>query len=518
MSKYAVKLATYISPNKNFLKGVSKLSTQTKCTKRALSTTVPCQTDALNFDNMNQTIKEVSYAVRGPIVARALEIENDLKQNPESYNFSEVIKCNIGDCHATGQTPMTFIRQVVAGITFPEISSQFPSDIQNRINYLRDGCGGRSVGAYSNSAGLAVIKQHVADYINERDGSSSCSPDDIFLTDGASGGIVQVLKMMPAGTGVMVPTPQYPLYSATISELKLERVNYYLNEETNWSLEQSELERAFKEATEKNGQQPKVLCIINPGNPTGNVLSKSNIEGIIKFGYEHNMLVLSDEVYQDNVYDENCEFFSFRSVVESLGEPYKSKLMFASFHSTSKGYMGECGFRSGYMELNNWCPDVRSELNKLQSTRLCPPVTGQVVMDCVVNKPKPGDESYNLWLKEKNSVLDSLKEKAILTADGFNKVDGISCQPIQGAMYSFPSITLPEKFLLDCKKKGLEPDAVYCLEFLNTYGVCVVPGSGFGQRPGTFHFRMTILPPAEKMRYVMEAIGKFHQEFTQKWV
>lgn len=507
-------IVAVVSPNKKLFRQFSKLANSPQ--KAQLSTSASCTTNVLNYDTMNQTIKEVSYAVRGPIVARALEIENDLKKGSTEYNFKEVVKCNIGDCHATGQEPMTMIRQVVAGMALPSLADQFPEDIKDRISYLRDGCGGRSVGAYSNSAGLSVIKQHVADYINSRDATDTCSADDIFLTDGASGGIVQVLKMLPKGTGVMVPTPQYPLYSATISELSLTRVNYYLNEETNWSLEQPELVRSYNEA-KKAGFPPKVVCIINPGNPTGNVLSKSNIEGIIKFAYEHEMLVLSDEVYQDNIYGKDCKFHSFRSVVESLGEPYKSGLMFSSFHSTSKGYMGECGFRSGYMELNNWCSDVRAELGKLQSTRLCPPVAGQVVMDCVVNKPKPGDPSYNLWKAEKDAVLDGLKEKAILTADGFNKVDGISCQPIQGAMYSFPSVTMPVKFLADCKSKGVEPDAVYCLEFLNTYGVCVVPGSGFGQRPGTFHFRMTILPPAEKMRYVMEAIGKFHNEFTEKW-
>merc|ERR1712179_332645 len=109
--------------------------------------------------------------------------------------------------------------------------------------------------------------------------------------------------------------------------------------------------------------------------------------------------------------------------------------------------MGECGFRSGYMELRNWDRRVFDQLNKLQSTRLCPPVTGQAVMDCVVNMPKPGDPSYDLWFKEKSDVLSSLKVKADLTEKSFNAIEGISCQPIQGAMYSFPSISMPQKFL-----------------------------------------------------------------------
>lgn len=472
----------------------------------------------LSSDSMNQSIKKVSYAVRGPIVVRALEIENDLKQNPSNYNFSEVIKCNIGDCHATGQEPITFMRQVLAGLCHPDIAHTFPNDIQERVKYLRDGCGGRSIGAYSNSAGLNCIRDNIANYINERDGSSNANSDEIFLTDGASGGIVQVLKMLPTGSGVMIPTPQYPLYSATISELNLVRCNYYLNEETNWSLEHSELVRAYEQSKkEMNGVAPKVLCVINPGNPTGNVLSKENIEGIVKFAYDNDMVVLSDEVYQDNIYAEGCKFHSFRSVVESMGEPYSNTLTYVSFHSTSKGYMGECGFRSGFMELRNWDPVVKSELSKLQSTRLCPPVTGQAIMDCVANMPKEGDASYQLFKQEKDDILGGLKVKAKLTAKGFNSIDGISCQTIQGAMYSFPSITMPEKFIQWCNENNKVPDAIYCMELLNTKGVCVVPGSGFGQKEGTHHVRMTILPPADKMKFVMNQFADFHKEFTQKW-
>lgn len=471
----------------------------------------------LTKDTMNQQIFEVKYAVRGPIVARALELEGELNENPSKFNFSEVIKCNIGDCHATGQNPMTLIRQVVAGLSYPEISDQFPNDVQNRINYIRNACGGRSVGAYSNSAGLTPIRENIAKYINERDDCNNADPNDIFLTDGASGGIVQVMKMLPQGTGVMIPIPQYPLYTATIAELSLTRCDYYLNESKNWSLELEELQRSYDDAVQKNGVGPKVICIINPGNPTGNVLSKENLQNIIKFAYENDMVVLSDEVYQDNVYAENCKFYSMRSMVQELGEPYISKLMYASFHSTSKGYMGECGFRSGYMELNNWDLVVQSEINKLQSTRLCPPVIGQAVMDCVVNKPKPGDESYETWKLEKDAVMESLNKKADLTVKGFNSINGVSCQTIQGAMYSFPSITMPEKFVNDCVSKNQEPDAVYCMELLNTTGVCVVPGSGFGQVPGTFHFRMTILPPKDKMEYVMKAFGEFHQDFCNRW-
>lgn len=475
----------------------------------------------LSTEHMNQAIKKVHYAVRGPIVDRALELEYDLSHGLNDHPFNEVIKCNIGDAHAMGQQPITLIRQVIAGMLNPSSISTYPEDVQKRINYLLKDCGGSSIGAYTHSAGLPIVRQHIAQYITERDGQTQCDPNEIFLSTGASGAIVQVLKLLTYGkhgrdrSGIMIPTPQYPLYSATISELEATRVNYFLSEDTNWSLGVDELERSYQEATKFCS--PRVLCIINPGNPTGNVLSKENIKGIVKFAYDHDLFVMSDEVYQDNVYAEDCKFHSFRKVLLEMGEPYKSELVYASFHSISKGYMGECGLRGGYMQLGNWAPAVIAQMSKLLSARLCPPVTAQAAMDCVSNTPKIGDESFELWNNEKNTVLKSLKEKAKLTATGFNNIEGISCQTVQGAMYSFPNIEMPEKFLKNCEINGSVPDAVYCMTLLEQTGVCVVPGSGFGQKQGTFHCRMTILPPADKMKIVLEKFSSFHKSFCDSW-
>ena len=109
--------------------------------------------------------------------------------------------------------------------------------------------------------------------------------------------------------------------------------------------------------------KPAAICIINPGNPTGQVLSKENIRKILQFAYDRQLFVLADEVYQDNIYAEGCAFHSFRSVL--MESDFKNELELASFHSTSKGYMGECGFRSGYMEVNNLDADVKVQLTKV---------------------------------------------------------------------------------------------------------------------------------------------------------
>jgi alanine transaminase len=169
------------------------------------------------------------------------------------------------------------------------------------------------------------------------------------------------------------------------------------------------------------------------------------------------------------------------------------------------------------MEINNLDEEVKIQLTKLISSRLCPPVSGQAAMDVVVNPPKPGDESYELFMEEKSAVLQKLKNKAKLVVDTFNAIDGVSCQTVQGAMYAFPQISLPEKFINEAKSKGETPDSYYCSLLLEETGICVVPGSGFRQKEGTYHFRTTILPPTETMEKFSKLFTKFHTSLTAKY-
>ncbi|VDM47407.1 unnamed protein product [Toxocara canis] len=318
----------------------------------------------------------------------------------------------------------------------------------------------------------------------------------------------------PRRTGVMIPIPQYPLYSATAEEFGLGQVGYYLDEDKNWALEISELERALKESEDK--YDTRVLCVINPGNPTGQVLSKENIEEIIRFAVKHRLFLLADEVYQDNIYAKGSKFHSFKKVMMSMGEPY-SKHELASFHSVSKGYMGECGMRGGYVELVNLDPDVFAMFNKMISAKLCSTVLGQTVLDCVVNPPKRGDPSYDLWLKEKMTTLSSLKERAKLVKEAYGSIEGITCNPVEGAMYAFPRIMLPPKIVEKAKSLNQAPDFFYAMQLLEATGICVVPGSGFGQKDGTYHFRTTILPQPPLMKEMLERFKGFHIKFMKEY-
>ncbi|KPP75618.1 hypothetical protein Z043_105123 [Scleropages formosus] len=458
--------------------------------------------------------------------------------------FEEVIKANIGDAHAMGQQPITFLRQVVALCTCPELleSPAFPEDAKIRARRILQGCGGKSLGSYSDSQGVDCIRKDIAAYLERRDQGVPANWEDIYLTTGASDGIMSILKLLVSGqglsrTGVMIPIPQYPLYSAAISELEAVQVNYYLDEEHCWALDVNELRRAYWEA--KRYCNPKVLCIINPGNPTGQVQSRKCIEDVLHFAYEEKLFVMSDEVYQDNVYSPDCQFHSFKKVLYEMGPEYFDSVELTSFHSTSKGYTGECGFRGGYMEVINMAAEVKAQLVKLLSVRLCPPVSGQAAMDVVVNPPQQGEPSYPQFLKashlaakgvefasrraafswhrEKMLVLSALAEKAKMTEEILNKVPGIKCNPVQGAMYAFPRIFIPPQAIEEAKALGMPPDMLYCLRLLEETGICIVPGSGFGQKEGTYHFRMTILPPTEKLKVLLEKLSAFHIKFLEEY-
>ncbi|XP_012672952.2 alanine aminotransferase 2-like isoform X3 [Clupea harengus] len=475
----------------------------------------------LTIDTMNATVKKVEYAVRGPIVQRAVQIEKELKEGAKKP-FTEVIKANIGDAHAMGQQPITFFRQVLALCSYPELlkDGNFPEDAKHRARRILQGCGGESIGAYSGSQGIECIRQDVARYIERRDGGVPCDPDNVFLSTGASDGIVTMLKLLVAGegrsrTGIMISIPQYPLYSAALAELGAVQVNYYLDEEKCWGLDISELQRSLEAA--RQHCNPRALCIINPGNPTGQVQSRQCIEDVIRFAAKEDLFLMADEVYQDNVYADGCQFHSFKKVLFEMGPEYSNTVELASFHSTSKCYMGECGFRGGYMEVINLDPEVKEQLSKLVSVRLCPPVPGQALMGLVVNPPQPGEPSYTTFMKERTGVLSTLAEKAKLTEQILNTVPGIACNPVQGAMYSFPRITLPERAVKEAKEKGQAPDMLYCMKLLEETGICLVPGSGFGQRDGTYHFRMTILPPVDKLQILLSKLKEFHQRFTQQY-
>jgi aspartate/methionine/tyrosine aminotransferase len=452
---------------------------------------------AIKLQDIGKAVRETEYAVRGPIVARARELE---------LGGREVIYCNIGNPQALGQKPLTWIRQVLALTEYEDLIERYginsiPADVVETARLVvKESKHG--LGAYTESKGMPFVRRAVAKFIEERDGIEA-DPETIYLTDGASKGVQTILRILLADEhdGMMIPIPQYPLYSATITLLGGRQVNYHLDEEHGWKLNRSMLEQSYERAR-CEGISVRGLCVINPGNPTGAVLDEQNIKMVIDFAGESGLSIIADEVYQENIYPPGDKFHSFARVLEATNA--KDVSLF-SLHSCSKGFLGECGHRGGYFECRNVPQDVLDEITKLQSVALCSNSVGQIVTYLMVRPPKPSDPSYEQYTEERNAILNSLRLRAKILADGLNCIPGIRCQRVAGAMYAFPKITLPP----GCT------DTEYCLKLLEQTGICVVPGSGFGQAPGTFHFRTTILPPTDKIDLIVKRIADFHVRFTR---
>jgi alanine transaminase len=286
---------------------------------------------------INQNLIKAKYEVRGGIVLRAEEIRKEMEKG-KSMPFKEFVFWNIGNPQNLGQLPISFTREVLGYLYSGAASEAYSKDVIARAKTYEKELD--HIGSYTYYKGMNVIRENVAKFIQNRDNVET-HKEDILLSNGASGGIKIVLQALledPKDT-ILAPIPQYPLYSACIQLLGSTLAGYYLDESKNWEVDIKNLDQVYHKYHD-SGHRLKALVVINPGNPTGNILSEKNIEDIIKFCYNHKVVILADEVYQNNIYSETKKFHSFKKVLGKMGEPYNQTILF-SFNSVSKGYYGE---------------------------------------------------------------------------------------------------------------------------------------------------------------------------------
>lgn len=404
---------------------------------------------SLNIDNINPHVREAQYAVRGELATRAESYRAKLKQGhpptppDESLPFDNVISANIGNPQQLDQKPFTFFRQVLSILEYPPLleneevlikSLGYKKDVIDRARWLLSEV--HSVGAYSQSQGAPAIRNSVATYIERRDGYAS-DPASIFLSAGASSGVNTLMNVICAKpeTGILVPIPQYPLYTATLAVLNARCVPYYLDESKAWGTDLSAIKSAYQKA-KKEGTDVRAIVVINPGNPTGASLSSEAVRSVLEFAAEEKLVVLADEVYQTNVFI--GKFTSFKKGLRDLQKEQPKKfdnVELASLNSISKGMVGECGHRGGYFELVGFDQEVQAQVYKFVSIMLCPPVIGQCLVEMQVNPPKEGDPSYPLYRKEYDSTEQGLKERATALFEAFKQMEGVVCQS--------PQVSLP---------------------------------------------------------------------------
>ncbi|KAL2889271.1 putative alanine aminotransferase, mitochondrial [Ceratocystis lukuohia] len=477
----------------------------------------------LTIDNINQRIVAAQYAVRGELAVKSEVYRQKLADGEAaSLPFDQIISANIGNPQQLDQKPITFFRQVASLLENPQLLNHedvllnnlgYQTDVIARAKHLLKTV--QSVGAYSASTGAPAIRESVARFLEERDGFPA-DPSHIYMSAGASSGVNTLLNIICASekSGVLVPIPQYPLYTASLSVLNGKCVPYLLDEQKAWGTDLAVIKEAYSKSIAE-GIDTRAIVVINPGNPTGASLSAEDIRNVIDFAAQERLVIIADEVYQTNVFI--GKFQSFKQVLSQMKveKPgHYDHVELASLHSISKGMVGECGHRGGYFELVGFNADVEAEIYKFVSIMLCAPVIGQCIVELMVNPPRQGDPSYALYKKEYDSIFHGLRERATALHAAFSQMEGVECGEPQGSMYLFPTITIPQKAIDAAAKEGRQPDEFYAMRLLDSTGICVVAGSGFGQKPNTFHFRTTFLAPGTEW---VSRIVKFHKEFMDEF-
>jgi alanine transaminase len=474
----------------------------------------------LRLATVNSKVREAQYAVRGVVLDRALELQAQLESGTSSLPFDHIVKCNIGNPQALGQKPLTFVRQVLALCLNPDLlktkkgSGWAPADVILRAKkYLEEM---RSVGAYTNSQGLRCVREEVAEAIARRDGFPS-DASDIFLTDGASAGVKVFMNLLfrRGDDAILAPIPQYPLYSATITLLGGTLVPYILDESASWGINVAALRKALRRSR-RAGAEVRAIVVINPGNPTGQIMEESIMRNVLQLCVDERLVLIADEVYQRNVYKAATEFVSFKKVLrlmEESGEIAPGTVQLVSLHSISKGFTGECGLRGGYFEAIGFDAGVKAQIVKLASIGLCSSVPGQLAVGLTSNPPVQGDPSFAKYNKESAAIIQSLKARSSKLVAALRTLEGVTCNDADGAMYVFPNITMPPAALEAAMKRKCSPDTLYALELVEHTGIVVVGGSGFRQKEGTHHIRITILTPEDQFDEVIDRLTDFHERF-----
>ena len=424
------------------------------------STTSLCR---LNINNINPHVKEAKYAVRGELAVRAEEYRRLLDEQSHDTSkkplpFDQVIFANIGNPQQLGQKPFTFFRQVLSLLEYPPLLEKedvllkglgYKQDVLDRARWLLNQC--HTVGAYSQSGGVPGIRKSVARFIESESPTSRQSPiffsliqdaerdgypadsSLVYLSAGASSGVNTLLHVIceRPETGILVPIPQYPLYTATLAVLNARCVPYYLDESKEWGTDIESISTALRKA-KSEGTDVRAIVVINPGNPTGASLSEKDVRSVIDFAAKEKLVIMADEVYQTNVF--KGKFHSFKKGLRDMQKEVPKRydhVELASLHSISKGTVGECGHRGGYFELVGFDPAVVGQIYKFISISLCPPVIGQCLVEMMVNPPKKGDASYELYQKEYDDIFEGLRVRAEALYKAFQKMEGVECQEPQ---------------------------------------------------------------------------------------
>ena len=396
-------------------------------------------------------LANVLYDVRGPIVDAARQMEDE---------GQKIIKLNIGNMQPFGFDP--------------------PEEVmQDMIRNLPSSAG------YSDSKGVFAARKAVMHYTQQQ-GIAGVTLDDIYLGNGASELIVMATNaLLNDGDELLLPSPDYPLWTAATSLSGGKPVHYVCDESNDWMPDLADMRAKVTSRT-------RGIVIINPNNPTGALYSDDLLKGVVELAREHGLVLLVDEVYDKVLYD---------GVKHTAMASLSTDVLTLTFNSLSKAYRS-CGYRAGWMVLSGPKADARDfieGLNMLANLKLGSNVPGQWAIQTALG----GYQSIQDLVKEGGR----LRRQRDLAYELITAIPGVTCVKPQAALYMFPR--------LDPKMYPIEDDRQFFMEVLRATRVMLVQGSGFNY-PDQQHFRIVFLPHEEDLREAISRLAKFLEQYRAR--
>ena len=395
-------------------------------------------------------LDDVCYDIRGQVLQEARRMEED---------GHKILKLNIGN-------PAPF------GFEAPE------EIVVDMIHNVRDSQG------YSDSKGLFSGRKAVMQYCQHK-GIKDVDIDDIYLGNGVSELIVMSMQaLLDNGDEVLIPAPDYPLWTASVSLSGGKPVHYLCDEESDWYPDLEDMESKITSNT-------RAIVIINPNNPTGALYPPAILDAIIELARKHNLIIFSDEIYDKILYDD-AEHVSTASLADDV--------LFITFNGLSKSYR-VAGFRAGWMVISGAKPkakDYIEGIDLLASMRLCANVPGQHAIQTALG----GYQSINELIVPGGR----LRDQRDLAWELINEIPGVSCVKPKGAMYLFCK--------MDTKVHKIKDDEKMVLDLLLQEKILIVQGTAFNW-PETDHFRIVFLSREDELRNAIERLGRFFSTYKQ---
>lgn len=396
-------------------------------------------------------LNNVCYDIRGPVLQRAREMEEE---------GHHIIKLNIGNPAAFGF----------------EVPEEIQQDVIRNMS---------KAGGYTESKGLFEPRKAIMHYTQSKH-IQSVTVDDIFIGNGVSELIVMAMQgLLNNGDQILVPMPDYPLWTAAVNLAGGAARHYLCDEATGWMPDLKDIESKITANT-------RGIVVINPNNPTGALYSREILEGIIEIARHHHLVIFADEIYDKVLYDGNVH-----TSIASLADD----VLFVTFNGLSKNYR-TCGYRAGWMILSgekNHAKDYIEGLNMLASMRLCANVPGQLAIQTALG----GYQSIeDLVAPEGRLCKQRDVAYALLTA-----IPGVTCTKPQAAMYLFPK--------LDPKIYPIKDDQQFILDLLLEEKVLLVQGTGFNWKTPD-HFRVVFLPNVDDLTEAIKRIARFLENYRKK--